>query len=76
MHEIVADLPDGQLDRRDLDEVKRRFAATYTRLYAPSLCRNDDRGTELAGPGLGATPAAFAGQRAGGEQSRDPAGPQ
>jgi 5-oxoprolinase (ATP-hydrolysing) len=33
MHEIAVDLPDGELGRGDLDEVKRRFAATYTRLY-------------------------------------------
>jgi 5-oxoprolinase (ATP-hydrolysing) len=33
MHEIAVDLPDGELSRCDLDEMKRRLAATYTRLY-------------------------------------------
>jgi len=33
MHEITVDLPDGALGRGNLDEVRRRFAVTYTRLY-------------------------------------------
>ena len=33
MHEITVDLPDGELGRGNLDEIKRRFATTYTRLY-------------------------------------------
>jgi 5-oxoprolinase (ATP-hydrolysing)/N-methylhydantoinase A len=33
MHEIAVDLPDGPLGPHSLDEIRRRFAATYTRLY-------------------------------------------
>jgi 5-oxoprolinase (ATP-hydrolysing) len=33
MHEIAVDLPTGALGSDNLDEIKQRFAATYTRLY-------------------------------------------
>src|SRR6516165_10506762 len=33
VHEITVDLPEGELGRGNLDDVKRRFAATYTELY-------------------------------------------
>ena len=53
MHEIAVDLPPGVLGPGDLDEIRRRFAASlYAALHA-SLHRRRDRGAELAGPGIG-----------------------
>jgi len=69
MHEITVGLPDGALGRGNLDDVKRRFAATYTRLYTHLYARRGHRGAKLAGPGIRPVATAIAGQRAGGEQS-------
>ena len=33
MHEITVDLPDGALGLADLDDIRRRFAESYTRRY-------------------------------------------